>query len=94
MRIAFDIGGWISRYPTVARELAQALNRNHEVLILTDMPEDRARLLMSINGWTYEHFDRIISADYAQHGEGCKAAICATEKINVLFDDHPRIPNR
>jgi hypothetical protein len=93
MRIAFDIGGVISKYPEVCRGLIHALAADvprHEVFVVTDM-HDRTALLETLrrNAICPPVLEvNVLVADYERHGEGCKAVILRDRGIDLLVDDH------
>lgn len=88
-RVALDIGGVISKYPDVMRAFAEALVAGGaEVHVITDM-HDREDVItqLNVNGFGFIAPDRVHCADYATHGEGCKAELLASLGIDVLLDD-------
>ncbi len=93
MRIAFDIGGVISKYPDVFRALIEALvsSKNIEVFIISDMhPVAKIEDMLMRNGYSPLHHSMSVhSADYKAHGELCKAVLCAELGIDLLIDDFP-----
>ena len=96
-KIAFDIGGTLSKYPDIFRPLINSLlyaDRNTseygpvEVYIISDMkPHEKAVAFCHDNGFEIES-KRILIADYYKYGEECKAEICKEHKIDILIDDH------
>lgn len=87
LRVAFDIGGVLSKYPSIIGAMMQALTKGGaEVCIITDMhdPQQARRMLdeNGVNAATPLH-----CANYAAHGEMCKAVLCEQLKIDVLVDD-------
>ena len=94
MRIAFDVGGVLSKYPSVFRPLLEVLHYHGnaegiEVWIISDMhPEQKIIDMLELNGVAfYKH--RVRSADYHTHGEMCKAVLCKELRIDLLIDDFP-----
>lgn len=89
MRLAFDIGGVISKYPELFRELISTLemHTHFDVLIISDMPREKILEILTLNriGVTPEN---VYSADYETHGEGCKAELLRELKVDMFFDDH------
>jgi hypothetical protein len=89
IRIAFDVGGVLSKYPGVFIPLLAVLHRTPgvEVYILSDMhPVDKIIDMLELNGINfYKH--RTYSADYKTHGEDCKAVLCKELGIDILIDD-------
>ncbi len=89
MRIAFDIGGVISKYPDHFRKLIDVLRANPEcdVFCITDM-HDRQYVLTQLddNEIRIPH-DNVFCADYKTHGEFCKAVLLKELNIDLFFDD-------
>ena len=91
IRIAFDIGGVLSKYPNILKPMFLALqnNDNIEVFVMTDMhdPEQSNRFLKN-NGFIIEP-ENVINCNYLEHGELCKANECQRLGIDILMDDFP-----
>lgn len=104
MRIAFDIGGVLSKYPQQLRPLVNWLRlasaaflaerfatRNYEpveVFVISDM-HDREKMVGMVQANGFDvDPDNIHSADYKAHGELCKAVLCEQLGIDILIDDH------
>ncbi len=89
VRIAFDIGGVLGKYPEIFRVMIEALlaHPDVEVHVLTDVPPPRAIRLVHVNGFVIPA-ERIHSCDVARHGDDCKAVKIAELGIDVLIDDH------
>lgn len=94
MRIAFDVGGVLSKYPDILRPLLDVLHYHGkangvEVWIISDMhPEEKIIDMLELNAVTfYKH--RVRSADYKTHGERCKQVLCDQLGIDILIDDFP-----
>lgn len=91
IRIAFDIGGVLSKHPDIWRRLIGALvmwPNDFEVHVITDMhPREKSIRVVHENGFEMIPADRIHSADYAGEGEACKAVLCERLGIDVLIDD-------
>ena len=100
LRIAFDIGGVLSKYPDLFRSLIQALNytdthsvhatRNVEIYIISDIkPKEKAIAFLKDNGFYNDLFlSNILVADYNKYGEACKAVLCKEYAIDIFVDDH------
>lgn len=94
MKIAFDIGGVLSKYPTQFRSMIFAfLNDPYctfEIYIITDM-HDRELTLKQLadNGFDFILPSRVYNADYATYGEMCKAVLLKKLGIDILVDDFP-----
>ena len=90
-RVAFDIGGVLSKFPDILRPIAQALiDGGVDVYVITDM-HDHAQVVATLrdNGFGFIPPDRVHCADYATHGEGCKAELLRELAIDMILDDHP-----
>lgn len=91
IKIAFDIGGVLSKYPEVFRPILRALyffTESIEIHIVSDMhPKDKILKMLSMNGFSFIPAERVHSADYQTYGENCKALLCATLGFDVLVDD-------
>ena len=90
MRIAFDIGGVLSKYPHVFRPMVDALVKGGaEVYVITDM-HDHAQSVRFVRGNGYDIADdHILNSDYKEHGERCKEVVIEKYGIDVLIDDFP-----
>jgi hypothetical protein len=90
MKIAFDIGGVISRYPAPMKLLMQALmDGGVDVHVLTDMCPDDAHTCLHDNGFEFIPNDNVHSADWTQHGDRCKTEVIHREGFDILIDDRP-----
>lgn len=99
MKIAFDIGGVLSKYPDVFRPLLKRLllpsaaislweSELIEVYVISDIkPHAKAVAFCYDNGFDVP-LKNIVCADYQAHGENCKAVLCAELEIDILVDDH------
>lgn len=91
IRVAFDVGGVLSKYPEVLVPVPQALDASEgvEVFVLSDMhPREKIVDMLARNG-IHLPSHRVVSADYAVHGERCKAVACVELAIDLLVDDFP-----
>lgn len=91
-RIAFDIGGVLSKYPQVLVPMMFTLGHGYEVHVITDMHDrDEVIVLLRRNGVGEGHVrdDHVHVSDYEQHGDACKAVLLRDLGIDVLVDDHP-----
>lgn len=90
MRIAFDIGGVLSKYPEQFRKLLGDLDGNPDMqlFVITDM-HDKEDVIKQLNDNNIGYFSatNIHCADYAKHGELCKAVLLRDLKIDMFFDD-------
>lgn len=90
MKIAFDVGGVLSKYPEVFRSLFHALRNapGIEVFVISDMhPPGKILDMLLLNDFGLD--GHIHSADYAAHGEMCKSILCEKLGIDILIDDFP-----
>lgn len=91
LRISFDIGGVLSKYPDQFRPLVTALLASPlvDVFVLSDMkPHARAVAFCHDNGFPVLP-GRIICCDYEAHGELCKAVAMRELCIAIHLDDFP-----
>ena len=90
LRIAFDIGGVLSKRPDIFRPLVATLRRGGaEVFVITDM-HDHEQSVRFVRGNGYDiPADNILNSDYTEHGETCKAETVRAHNIHVLVDDFP-----
>jgi hypothetical protein len=89
MKIAFDIGGVISRYPQQMIQFMRALTIGGiEVHIVTDIPYHAALWLCQVNRIEVP-FNQIHSCDWAKDGDLCKTKKCEELGIDILIDDRP-----
>ena len=89
LRVAFDIGGVITKYTSQVRALMQALlAAGHEVLVITDM-HDKAEVLsmLALNDFGFVTESNVYCADWKQYGEACKAVLCGRLSVDILYDD-------
>lgn len=89
IRIAFDIGGVLSKYPDILRPLLRTLvDGGASVFVLTDMhPHALVMATLKINGFDFIEEAAVIVADYTKHGEGCKAELLKSLAIDIFLDD-------
>lgn len=90
LRISFDIGGVLSKYPAVFKPMVDALQKGGaEVFVLTDMHDhEQSVRFVRDNGYDIPA-DRILNSDYDAHGEDCKAVLIKAHGIDVHIDDFP-----
>lgn len=90
MKVAFDIGGVISRYPNEMKAMMKALWHNEvEVYILTDMNQQDAQAAREENDLFFIAPERVLSADWSKYGDRCKTVVCEEHGIDILIDDRP-----
>lgn len=90
VRIAFDVGGVLSKRPEIFVPLIDALTRGGaEVFVISDMhPVEKIVEMLPLNGIELPA-GRIISADYATHVELCKTRAAEAIELDILIDDFP-----
>lgn len=90
VRVAFDIGGVLSKYPGIWRPIFHVLARapGIDVYVISDMkPHAKTMAFCHDNGFMVPA-EQIRCADYETYGELCKAVLCRELGIDVLIDDH------
>jgi len=93
-KIAFDIGGVLSKYPHTFRKLIQKLQSadpgqksSVEIFIISDMHDiDQMWQMLEMNG-IHVPKTLVYSADYKNLGEYCKTYLCNQLKIDIFIDD-------
>ena len=90
MRISFDIGGVLSKYPDIFRPMIDALQKGGvEVFVITDM-RDHAQSVRFVKENGYDiPAEKVLNADYSEHGEACKAQVIEEHQIDLHIDDFP-----
>lgn len=90
MKVSFDIGGVLSKYPHVFKPLMEALQKGGiDVFVLTDMHDhEQSVRFVQGNGFNVAE-DHILNADYSEHGEDCKASVIEKHGIELHIDDFP-----
>lgn len=90
MKIAFDIGGVLSKYPDNFRKIVpQFLHAGFAVFVITDMHDpEKIHEMLVLNGFDMIPKENIRSADYTTHGDGCKSELLRELEIDLFFDDH------
>jgi hypothetical protein len=90
IKIGFDIGGVLSKYPEILTPFINSLVKNNpdiEVHVLTDMhPIEKCVDWIARNGLQVKP-ENIHSCDYANLGEECKALKSLELGIDILMDD-------
>ena len=102
MRIAFDIGGVLSKYPKIFMSMIKAFDRNNyrtrkdsylyiEMFIITDMHNlSEIKEALQLNDlYQYIPEGNVYSADFEKYGEACKAVLLKQLKMDLFFDDFP-----
>lgn len=90
MKLAFDIGGVLGKYPDVFLPMISALQKGGaEVFVLTDIPDIKVTQ-EQLNKYGYNFLpEKILCADFEKYGERRKSILIKEHGINVLVDDHP-----
>lgn len=91
VKVGFDIGGVLSKYPDILRPVVAALlaSPRVEVHVLSDMfPHAKCVAFVHENGFHVPP-ERIHSCDYGTHGELCKAEKMREIGIDIMLDDFP-----
>lgn len=87
MKLAVDIGGVISKYPNEFKALLQSLH-DVEIFVITDMHDLREiHGMLDSNGFEFIKKENVYSADYATHGDMCKAILLRDLQIDIMVDD-------
>lgn len=88
MKIGFDVGGVLSKYPQVFGPLIQVLERGGaEVFVISDMhPAEKILDMLRRNNINVPP-ERVISANYKELQELCKTKACEELGIDILIDD-------
>ncbi len=91
LKVAFDIGGVLSKYPKIFKPMARDLHeKDWDVHIITDMHDrDKILALLDMNGLSWVLPQYVHSADYDTYGEMCKAVLLMKLMIDLVFDDFP-----
>lgn len=91
IRVAFDIGGVLSKYPEVFRPVVAAfLASGIEVHVVTDMHDrDETLTILRENGFGAIQEENVHDSDYESEGEFCKATILRRLGIDLILDDFP-----
>ena len=88
LKIAFDVGGVLSKYPQIFGPLVQILEAGGAtVFVVSDMhPAEKILDMLGRNGISVPP-ERVISADYESYQELCKTKVCESLGIDILVDD-------
>jgi hypothetical protein len=93
VRVSFDIGGVLSKYPGIFLPLMRALAAGgvecHVVTDMHDRPRSLAMLRANGIGPDLVPDDRLHNSSYDEHGELCKAVVLRQLGIDVHIDDFP-----
>lgn len=89
IRIGFDIGGVISKYPSEFKSLMATLHASPlwEVFVVTDMPRDIAQAALDAND--VRDYRTLLCADWTAHGDMCKSVLLEEHGITMMIDDRP-----
>lgn len=88
IRIAFDVGGVLSKRPEVFIPMMRGLAAGGaEVYVLSDVfSAEKVIGMLALNDIELPT-GRVISADYQTHAELCKTRVCKELGIDILIDD-------
>lgn len=100
VKIAFDIGGVLSKYPDEFRLIMDALRHNdncepHDIYIITDQhPKEQVIKILTDNKFIGYYDDlikpeNVYCSNYSKYGEMCKAVLLHDLKIDIFVDDFP-----
>ena len=90
LKIGFDIGGVLSKYPHEMRVLLNALSESKEIELhcISDMHFSQIKDVLQKNDFLkYFRVRNIHSANYETFGDDCKAHILTEYEIDVMIDD-------
>jgi len=95
IKIGFDIGGVLSKYPEIFRALIRKLSNpepaglpnSFEIHVISDMHDVKAMYKMLLTNNIIINENNIHSADYKTYGEYCKTKLCKDLGINIMIDD-------
>jgi hypothetical protein len=96
IKVAFDIGGVLSRHTEVLRKMAEVFWSATDIFethVLTDISKKKAMQMLMNNGLAHlfgPDGERVHYADYAKYGDNCKSVVLKEVGIDILFDDHMR----
>jgi len=90
IKIGFDIGGVLSKYPEIFKPLIDALSKSPDIdlHVLSDMfPVEKCQdWIINKNNLSIKP-ENIHSCDYKEHGELCKTIKCKELGIDIMIDD-------
>lgn len=92
LRVSFDIGGVLSKYPNEFRTMARALaaSPDIEVFVITDMHiHDQSVGFVHSNGFEFIPAENILNSNYTDFGERCKEQTILDYGIDIHIDDFP-----
>jgi hypothetical protein len=85
MKIAFDIGGVLSKYSKLRDLYVQLSQSDIEVYVISDIhPIKKIVEILKLNDLPITN---VYSADYSKYGERCKQILCDALEIDILIDD-------
>jgi hypothetical protein len=83
IKVAFDVGGVLSKRPEVFIPILLALEASEEVevFVVSDMhPQEKIIDMLCRNGIRLDP-SRVISSDYDKHGELCKTVVSPASRL-------------
>lgn len=87
MKIAFDIGGVLSKFPNEFRSLIDTLMASHQIHVITDMHDHTEVVNVLIRNGFKIPSENVHCADYTGKGEYCKAILLKELGIDIFIDD-------
>jgi hypothetical protein len=92
MRIGFDIGGVISKYPKEFYNFFwdYFINKDYpdEVFVITDQhPKEQVVKVLKDNGFEFIFESNIHCCDYETYGNAAKAKLISELKLDMFIDD-------
>ena len=90
IKIGFDIGGVLTKYPSFFRDLILALQESQrfDVHVLSDIPDQALCVKMVHDNGFRLHESNIHSCDYSKYGQLCKAKKGEEIGLDALIDDY------
>lgn len=88
MKIAFDLGGVLSKHKEIRALYITLFSCNDNVYIISDIsPKEKLLGILKLNNISCNPH-HVFTADYKKYGENCKKVICEELGIDILIDDH------
>jgi len=90
LKIAFDVGGVLSKYPDEFRIALEALDDSPkiEIFIISDIhPKEEIIRQLKENNLHFGWSSNVYFADYDKYREACKKVLCEQLGIHILVDD-------
>lgn len=88
MRIGFDIGGVLSKYPDVFNKFIESLGNCFLFCITDQHPKEEVIKTLLNNGFgRWFGINNVFCADYEKHGNMCKAVLIKELELDMFIDD-------